>query len=297
MSKRIARSARIHPGAEIGSDVEIGDDCRIDCGVRVGDHTRLGDRASLKTGVTIGRSNTILEGAVIKGRTSIGDHNTIHEYAVLGGEPLIASQVEENGSLSIGSNNVIREMCTIQVGSTAGAATTIGNHNFLMPNSQVGHDSTVQDHVTLTNYCGLCGHVFIGNGAVLGVSVSVHQHVRIGELAMVGASAYVSQDIPPFTLVDGRSGKLMGLNRVGLRRAGVSEANIAALKDAYRTAFRANYPRREIDFSLGELVTSPLVDRFTQFIKSSVRGLPRDRRKSSSIQQNDVPARRLRQAG
>ena len=64
----------------------------------------------------------------------------------------------------------------------------------------------------------------------------VHQFARVGRLAMVAGGARMSRDTPPFCLMEGES-RLRGLNRVGLRRAGLSEEAMSGIGRAYREMF------------------------------------------------------------
>lgn len=282
MLAAVAPTAVVHPTAVLEHDVRVEDYARIEAGAHLGAGTQVGHGVRVGPGVRLGRNNRLLDGVILKGKTRLGDGNVIHERAVVGGQPLIAGTSPEIGSLSIGSGNVIREMTTIQVGSSEDAETRIGDGNFFMPHCQVGHDCVVGHAVTCTNYTGLCGHVVVQDLATLGMGVIIHQHTRIGRLAMVGASGYLSQDVPPFTLVDGRSGDLVGLNRVGLQRAGFTGEDTRILKAAYRTLLREETPRKQVRDQLGPLAENPLVLELLEFIESSARGVARDRRRQQA---------------
>ncbi len=274
--RRISDTAIVSQTCRLGPDVSIGARCRIGDGVTIGDGTRLQDDVKIEPGVKIGRNNTISHGNIIKAGTRIGHHNTFGEHGVIGGAPLIADPVA-SGTLEIGDCNEIREFATLQVGSGRDGVTQIGSRNFLMPNVQVGHDSRVGDHNVMSNQTALCGHVDVADRVVFGVGAIVHQHCRIGRLAMIGATAYVSRDVVPFVLIDGRSGGVVGLNRVGLKRNQMDSSTIQRLKQAYRIVFRSGLSRREI---LGwlERVDCDAVAGMLAFIRESRRGLERERR-------------------
>jgi acyl-ACP--UDP-N-acetylglucosamine O-acyltransferase len=127
------------------------------------------------------------------------------------------------GKLRIGSHNRIREHVTIHGGTTfGGGQTTIGDHNMLLVGAHIGHDATVGNHVVFTNGAMAAGHTVIGDRAILGAMVGIHQFARVGKLAMVGAGAMVSHDAPPFATVQGDRAKLVAVNLVGLHRNGYS---------------------------------------------------------------------------
>ncbi|RCS54901.1 acyl-ACP--UDP-N-acetylglucosamine O-acyltransferase [Bremerella cremea] len=267
----------ISPYAQIADDVVIGEGCRIESGVVIGAGTQLADGVKLEPEVSLGENNVIGVGTVIKSGTQLGSGNQIAEYCVLGGPPLISGRIALPGRLCIGDRNVIREFATIQVGTDEDGVTCIGNTNYIMPNVQIGHDSRVGNKVTLTNKASLCGHVTIEDEVVLGLGATIHQHCRIGRLAMVGATAYVSRDIVPFVLVDGRSGGIVGLNKIGLARRGFSQFTISELKSAYRVIFREALSRQEITARL-QNHPCPEVQELLSFLISSNRGIEQARK-------------------
>lgn len=273
-------TASISTSARIAEDVEIGPYCVIEAGARVEAGSRLMSHVVIKSGAVLGRNTTLHEGVVVHGNTSLGKHNTIHERCIIGGLPLVRSQDQDSGRLEIGSHNTIRELTTIQRATSNDAATRIGDHNFIMPSCQIGHDSVVGSHVTITNYSALSGHVTVEDHATLGIGIQVHQHCHIGAFAMVGASAYVPRDVPPFVTIDGQSGCVVGLNKVGLKRNGFTTEQLSDLKRAYRTIYRSGLRFEEVLATLeAEFQEGPAAS-FRPFLLDSTRGYARERRDS-----------------
>ncbi|GAA4428063.1 acyl-ACP--UDP-N-acetylglucosamine O-acyltransferase [Bremerella cremea] len=263
------------------ANIVFGEGCRISPDAWLGAGTQIADHVRIDADVVIGENNVISHGAVIKSGTRIGDRNQIGEYCILGGTPLIARPTQKPGQLQIGHDNVIREFATFQVGTGPSDVTHFGSYNYIMPNVQIGHDSQVGSHITMTNQTALCGHVTVEDKVVLGLGVHIHQHCRIGTLAMVGASAYVSQDIVPFTLVDGRTGNVVSLNKIGLSRHQIPAATISQLKQAFRVIFREGLSREAIYDRL-QGVDVPQVQQMLAFLKASRRGYEKARRSSSA---------------
>jgi UDP-N-acetylglucosamine acyltransferase len=165
--------------------------------------------------------------------------NYVAEGAILGGLPQHQRAIGAPGRLVIGHQNTIREHVTIHRGLTSHDETRLGDENLLMVNAHVAHDCHVGNHVILANNVMLAGHVTVGNRAYVSGAVAVHQYCRIGEYAMVGGQAHIVKDVPPFVTVDGLSSRIVGLNVVGLRRAGFTTEDLVELKAAYRIAFRS----------------------------------------------------------
>jgi UDP-N-acetylglucosamine acyltransferase len=214
----IHQTAIIDPQAEIDSSVEIGPHCIIEGNVRIEAGCRL------------------YQGVYATGWTTIGADCVLHPGVIVGHEPQDAKYDGARTYCRVGRGTVLREHVTVHRGTTPESETLIGEDCFLLANSHVGHNCDVGSRVTMINGVVLGGHVSVGAGATLGGYVGVHQFVRIGELVMIAGQARVVRDVVPFALAD-IAGGISGLNRIGLRRAGVSPDEVAQIRDVYRTVF------------------------------------------------------------
>jgi len=220
-------AARIHATAVI--DVMA----QLDSSVEVGPYAVIGPHVSIGAGSTVGAH------CVIEGRTTIGADNRIFQFASLGAVPQDKKYAGEPTELVIGDRNVIREFCTFNIGVPgAGGITRVGSDNWIMAYTHIAHDCRVDNHTTLSNNTTLAGHVHLADWVTIGGLTGIHQFVSIGAHAMVGFASAVSQDVPPFMLVDGNPLAVRGLNIVGLRRRGFSSARIAAIKQMHRLLYR-----------------------------------------------------------
>ena len=256
---------RIHPSAIVAAEAELGPD------VTVGPYSIVGPRVRIGAGTVVGPH------VVIEGTTAIGARNQIFQFASLGAVPQDLKYHGEDSELRIGDGNRIREFCTLQPGTEGGGMITrIGNGNLLMNYSHIAHDCLLGDHNVVANGVQLGGHVIIDHGVVLGALSGIHQFVRIGESAIVGAGSMVSQDVPPFCNATGDRATLHGLNSIGLKRRGVSAAAQQALKRAYRIVFQSRLRTAEAVARVrAELPGVPEVETFVSFIEASTRGICR----------------------
>ncbi len=253
-------SAIVDPTAELGSGVEIGPFALVEAGAVVGDRCKLAARATVKSGVTMGADNVLYEGAVVGG---------LPQHATPPGPP---------GPVVIGDRNLFRENTTVHRPMYEDGLTQIGNDCMLMVASHVAHDCVLANNVVLTNNVMIAGHVSVGSRAFLGGGCAIHQHCRIGRLAMVGGMARITQDVPPFVTIDGDTGMVVGLNRVGLRRAGMSRQEIAAVKEAYRVLYRSGQSFEERLNLLAESCTEGPASELEPFLRDTSRGYLRERR-------------------
>jgi UDP-N-acetylglucosamine acyltransferase len=185
---------------------------------------------------------------------------------------------EYPGTATIGDGNVFRENCTVHRALAAGNATRIGNRCLFMVDAHVAHDCTVEDGVVLTNGTMLGGHVTVGEKAYLGGASAVHQFCRIGRLAMVGGMGRVVRDVPPFIMLDGVSAMVVGLNKVGLRRAGFTPEDMIHLKQAYRVIYRSGLMWKEMLDALRLEFPAGPASEFLPFFLGGKRGFVQERR-------------------
>lgn len=258
----IHNTAIIDDRAQIDASCEIGPYCIIGADVVLGPDNRVG-------------AHTIIEGP-----TTIGAGNTIGAHSSFGAPPQDLSWSGEPTKLVIGDENNFGDYVQLTRGSTKTdhQTTTIGNKNFLMAYSHVGHDCIVGNGVIAANCLQLAGHVTIEDGAVFGGLVAIHQRARVGRLAMVSGGSVTSLDIPPFCKVGGYGCPVYGLNAVGLKRAGIEREKIRELRDAYKLLFRSG---TLIDDALQQLerdyAENELAQHWVQFFRETKRGVVRVR--------------------
>ena len=234
---KIHSTAIVDPTAKIATDVAIGP------------YAVIGAR------VVVGERSTIESHVVIDPDVTIGSDNVIGPGAIVGTAPQdLSFSSERKTYVAIGNENVIREHCTIHRGSAEDSVTKIGDKNFLMAGTHVGHNCEIGNNVIIANNCLLGGHVSVGDGAFLGGACVFHQHVCVGRLAITqGASAF-SKDIPPFIIAAERN-SVFGLNVVGLRRAGFSAKD----RDEIKTAFKLIYMS---DLNIGQALKKASATKF-----------------------------------
>lgn len=257
--------SRIHPTALVDAGARIADDVAIGAYTIVGPH------------VAIGRGTEIGPHAVITGHTVLGARNRIFQFASVGEIPQDRKYGGEATRTEIGDDNVIREFVTIHAGTAQDrGATTIGHGNWFLAYTHVAHDCVVGDFTTFSNNAQIAGHVTIGDWVVLGAYAGVHQFCRIGAHAMIAAGTIVLQDVPPFVTAAGYPAKPAGTNNEGLRRRGFSTTDIAAVRRAYKTLYRAGH---SLEQAREEIVRAsadaPLLGALATFLETSGRGIVR----------------------
>lgn len=252
--------AEVSPKAKLGVDVTIGPFAVVEHDTVIGDRCQIFSRSTIKAGVSMGADNIVGEGAV------------------LGGLPQHLNQPPQPGRVVLGDRNVIRENVTIHRAFATDTATIIGHECLLMVGAHVAHDCIVGSNVVLTNNALLGGHVTVGDRAYLGGGVAVHQHCNVGRVVMVGGLARLVQDVPPFTMVDGESNQIVGLNRVGLRRAGVTPTQRNEIKEAYQLIYRGGLGFQELLDALDAVYQDGPAAEFAPFLRAATRGYVRERR-------------------
>jgi UDP-N-acetylglucosamine acyltransferase len=250
----IDSKAHIDPAAEIGDGVAIGPFAVVGAGVRIGDNCRIGPHACLL------------------GPLELGADCVVGFSAAIGHDPQVTGTDGPFGATRIGNGNVFREFVSVHRSMKPDGETVLGDRNYLMAQSHVGHDCVVGDDNTFVNNIMLAGHIHVGNRVMIGGGAGIHQFSRVGDYAMIGGNASIQRDVPPYTRVTGdRPSTLSGLNVVGLRRGGIDAAARKALNQAYRILFRGDAPVAERLAAVD--VTTPEVGKLVEFLKTSERGV------------------------
>lgn len=248
-------TAIVSPRARLAPDVVIGPNCTLE-----------GD-------VTLGPGCQLLGHVYIQGPATIGARNRFYPFTCIGFAPQhrgIDPDADGPG-LHIGDDNVFRESVTIHRGSST-RPTTIGDRNYFMVTSHVGHDSIVGNDCTFANSTLLAGHVCIGDGVTMGGNAGLHQFCRAGRLSMIGGVIAPRQDVPPFCIVF-PPGHIGALNLVGLRRAGLRD-HIKPLKRAFEILFLQGHANPQaVDLIDRELADDPLCREFAGFVRDTTRGI------------------------
>jgi len=230
----------IHPTAIVDSRAEIGE------AVEIGPYAVIGPL------VRIGRGCRIGAHTVVVGRTTLGADNNVYQFASIGDAPQDKKYGGEDTALEIGERNTIREFCTLNRGTVQDAAVTrIGSDNWIMAYVHIAHDCQIGSRTVFANNAQLAGHVHVGDDAVLGGFTVVHQRCRIGAHSLTAMGTILLKDLPPYVRASGNPARPHGLNVEGLRRRGFTVQQLATLRRAYRTLYRAGLTveaaRAEVD--------------------------------------------------
>jgi len=257
-SARVAPTARVHPEALVGPQTVIGEFCVIEADVRIGMDCRLEPYV------------------YVKRWTTLGDRNQISAGAVLGTDPLDKAFTGERSYLRIGHDNKIREHYTISRGTQPESATELGDRNYIMTSGHIAHNCRIGDDTVICSCTLVAGYVEIEDQAFISGGIAIHQYSRIGRLAMIGGMTRVNRDAPPFFMYYGYRMRPVGLNLVGLQRAGFTEAEISVLKRAYMILYRSGLKLEEALQRIETEIPTEHTLHLVRFIRASERGICRE---------------------
>lgn len=219
----------IHPTAVVAEDAHLGADVKV------------GPYAVIEGGAVLGDGCVVEAHAFLSRWVRMGAGNTVGVGAVLGGNPQdLRFDPATESYVQIGNGNQFREHCTVHRGSKPGGVTLVGDGNFLMVGVHLGHDVQLGNKAVLANGVMLGGHVSVADGVFFGGGTVVHQFVRIGKLAITQGNSSLSKDLPPF-LMASELNAVVGLNVVGLKRAGFSTDQRSEVKEAFSWVYRRGY--------------------------------------------------------
>src|SRR5580765_3791882 len=254
----------IHPQAIVAAGAKLGEGVKIGAYAVVGEEVELGDGCVLHAH------------AVVQGTSKFGKRNVFHAFCVVGGDPQDYTFRGGRAELVAGDGNIFREYVTVSRGTQKGGGkTSLGDDNFFLAYSHVGHDCVVGSHTLFVNGATLAGHVTVEDYVTVGAFCPVHQFCRLGRYAYIGASTVITQDVPPFSkIVTERETKSYGLNAIGLERREFSAERLQALKQAYRLLLRSKLNTSQAIAEMKKtLEDSPDVQELIRFIEGAERGI------------------------
>ena len=257
-SAHVAHTARVHREACIGPQCIVGEYCVIEQDVSIGAFCQLEPYV------------------YVKRWTTLGDRNEISAGTVLGTDPLDKNFTGERSYLRMGNANKIREHYTISRGTQPESVTEIGSGNYIMTSGHIAHNCKIGDNTVIASCALVAGHVEVEDQAFISGGVVIHQYSRIGRLAMIGGNTRVNSDVPPFFLYSDFNVAVKGLNMVGLRRAGFTRDQIAALKSAYRILYKSGLKLEEALSRMETELDTEHTRHLAAFIRASKRGICRE---------------------
>ncbi len=253
----------IHPTAIVEPGARLDEDVRVEAFAYVGPK------------VILGSGTVVHHHATVEGRTLMGRDNEIFPYALIGGKTHDLKFSGGEPGLRIGDGNVFREYTTAHLATSDGDETVIGNGNVILAYSHVAHDCVIGDRLIMSSHAALGGHVILGNGVNIGWGAGIHQFCRIGDLAMVGATAKQVQDVPPFMIADGSPSVVRTYNKVAMERAGFDPDSISLAHQAFKIIYREGLNRSQAVERLKLLPSADhrVIRALLDFIARSERGL------------------------
>lgn len=257
-------AAKIHAQAIVSPEAKIG------AGAEVGAFAVVG------AGVEFGEGCVLHPHAVVNGPSKFGAKNVFHSFCVIGGDPQDYTFGGERVGLEAGDGNTYREYVTISRGTAKGGGITrIGNNNFFLAYSHVGHDCQIGSNTLFVNGATLAGHVTVEDFVTVGAFSPVHQFCRLGRYAYIGASTVITQDVLPFSLiVTERETRCFGPNTIGLERKGFSSDRIRTLEKAFRLLVRSRKNTSQaLEEMRKELGNSDDVKEMIEFVEKAERGI------------------------
>lgn len=262
----VAPSAQVNPTAIVSAEADIAD------GVRVGPYTVI------EGPVTLGPHCVVAPHVHLVGPLRMGQGNKVDTGTVIGSDPQHLSYQGQPTRTEIGEFNTFREHVTVHRGSHVDQVTRIGNRNYFMAHAHVAHDCKVGNDCILANGALLGGHCELQDRVFMSGHTALHQFVRMGRLSLLTGLEGLSKDIVPFMTAKNRF-TMLGVNVVGMRRAGYAHADIQTARRAFHILYRSNLLLRPaIELLDRELGAHPLVAEILQFIRESKRGVMRSAR-------------------
>lgn len=190
--------------------------------------------AVIDSTVTLGIGNYIGPYCVIGPNVKVGNNNRFEAFCSIGSAPehkLFWNSMYK--SVIIGNSCCFREFVTINAGTTLN--TVLQNDIIMLSGSHVGHDSVVENKVTISRSVVLAGHCYICEGANIGLGAMLHQFSIIGHYAMIGMGAIITKKtiVEPLNVYAGNPAKFIKKNEIGMKIHNINTSQILLLQNNY----------------------------------------------------------------
>lgn len=257
----ISASARIHPTAIVDPLADIGDNVQI------------GPYVVIEGPVRVGADCVIRSHACLLGHLTLGRGNDVGIGVIIGERPQHLGYKNEETRTEIGDNNIFREHATVHRGTAATGVTSIGNNNYLMAHSHVAHDCRVGNDTIIVHGSLLGGHCVLEDRAMLAGNAAIHQFTRMGRLSLLSGLSSITMDLPPFMMAWGRN-NVIGINKIGMRRAGMVVGEIRIAQQVFQILYRSNLMQKlAIQRIEQEFGSHPIAVEILTFVRNSKRGI------------------------
>jgi len=217
----ISPLAHVDPSAKIGANVTIHPFAYIDKEVEIGDGCEIKPYASVLYG------------------TRMGKNNKVYQCAIVGAEPQDFRWKGTPAHCVIGNDNIIRENVIINRGFISEQGTFVGDGNFIMAKSHIGHDSRIEGKCVLGNGVTIAGDCIIDQCSILSSNAVVHENSRVGKWVLVKGGCRIAGNVPPYIIVAHNPVAYYGVNAFVMRKQGFSEHQISEIAKAYRNVYQS----------------------------------------------------------
>jgi UDP-N-acetylglucosamine acyltransferase len=252
----------IHPTAILSSETTLGQNVVI------------GPYCVLEGKITLGDGCVLAPYVHLVGELEVGARTRIGTGSVLGTGPQHLAWTGQPTKTVLGNDNTLREHVTIHGSYISNGETRIGDRNFLMEHSHVGHDALLGDDCILVNGALVAGHATLEDRVIMSGNSAVHQFGRLGKLCLLSGCTIATKDAPPFALMHSRNA-VSGVNLVGMRRAGYEPKAISAVRKAYRILYHRGLTVKEaLQVMEQELGEHEAIREILEFVRLSKRGIP-----------------------
>jgi acetyltransferase-like isoleucine patch superfamily enzyme len=233
--------ALIHPTAQLGAGVTLGENVVVGAGVKIGEGSVIGNGCVLHDDTVIGAHVSVLDNSVLGrkpqrvGSMTRPPRTDLAPLRIGDGCVVGACVVLYRGTV-IGQDTLLGDLCSIREecevgnssivgrGVTVNYSTRIGNRVKIQDNTHITGNMIIEDGVFISTLVATAndnamdrgphdaskfGGPVIRKGASIGAAAVLLPGITVGEYAVVGAGAVVSYDVPARKLVVGNPARVV----------------------------------------------------------------------------------------
>lgn len=136
----------------------------------------------------------------------IGPNTDVWQFVVIREGSSVGDGCNINGFVGIDTDVVIGNHCTVKSGTFIGSGVRVEDHVFIGPYVCFVNDRHPRSRIPARTR----PIITLEKGCTIGAQVIIHEGLRVGRYALIGAGSILTKDVPAHALMAGRPARRVG---------------------------------------------------------------------------------------
>ena len=205
----IREQSIIHPTAQLGENLYIGEFSVIEQGVKIGNNAMIYPQVYVGDGAEIGENTILYPGVKVYEGCKIGKNCIIHSGTIIGADGFGFAPTADNGYKKIPQIGIVIIEDDVEIGANscidrATMGATILHKGVKLDNLiQIAHNVEVGENTVMAAQTGIAGSTKIGKNNMYAAQVGIIGHLTIGDNVKIGGQSGVIKDVKDNEMLQG----------------------------------------------------------------------------------------------